>query len=123
MSEFQKEKKGIGLSFALNGIRVFFSECKNGKIHLLAAILVLIAGLALRIHPTEWAWVVLAIALVFISEMLNTALEKLADEVTREKNPEIGKLKDISAGAVLISALFAIVIGLLVFIPAVLKLF
>lgn len=123
MSEFQKEKKGIGLSFAINGIRFFYRDCKNAKIHLLAAILVLIAGLALRIHLSDWAWIVLAIALVLISEMFNTALEKLADEVTREKNPEIGKLKDISAGAVLISALFAIIIGILVFIPAVLKLF
>lgn len=123
MAEFKNEKKGIGLGFALNGIRTFFKECRNAKIHLLAALLAVIAGFALRIHPSDWGWILLAISLVFITEMLNTSIEKLADEVTLEKNPEIGKLKDISAGAVLISALFAVAVGLIVFIPAVLRLF
>ncbi|MBK9190846.1 MAG: diacylglycerol kinase family protein [Crocinitomicaceae bacterium] len=123
MAEFKNEKKGIGLGFALNGIRTFFKECRNAKIHLFMAFIAVVTGIALRIHPSDWGWILLSISLVFITEMLNTSIEKLADEVTLEKNPEIGKLKDISAGAVLISALFAVAVGLIVFIPAVLRLF
>lgn len=123
MAEFKNEKKGIGFGYALNGIRLFFKECRNAKIHLVAAALAVLTGFALKIHPSGWTWILVSIVLVFITEMLNTAIEKLADEVTREKNPEIGKLKDISAGAVLISALFAVVIGLLIFIPAAIRLF
>ena len=74
------------------------------------------------ITKTEWLFVVVAIALVIITEMLNTAIEFLVDFVSPEYNELAGKVKDIAAGAVLFAALMAAVIGILVFGPYLLAL-
>ena len=111
-----KNKKGIGLRFAFKGWISFFSE-RNAFIHLCAAVLAIAAGLYLGLAPAEWLWIGLAIALVWITEMLNSALELLADLVKPEHDPTIGRLKDISAGAVLVAVCFALVVAGIIFVP------
>jgi len=74
-------------------------------------------GWYLKIAHDDWCWVATAIALVLMAEAFNTAVETLADEVSLEHRVRIGIAKDLGAGAVLIAALAALVIGLLVFIP------
>ncbi len=90
---------------------------QNAWIHAVATVVVAVAGLYFRITPAEWSWVVLAIMSVWTAEALNTAVEFLADATKPEFNLLIGDAKDVAAGAVLISAIGAAVIGVLVFGP------
>jgi len=78
---------------------------------------VLTASIYFHLTSDEWRWIILAIALVWLAEALNTAIERLSDAVTIEPNENIGYAKDVAAGAVLAAAAFAVVIGLTIFIP------
>jgi diacylglycerol kinase (ATP) len=78
---------------------------------------VVLVSAFLRISAADWRWIVLAIALVWIAEALNTAVEQLGDAICLEQNPRIGFAKDVAAGAVLVSALAATVIGALTLLP------
>jgi diacylglycerol kinase (ATP) len=103
--------------FAFQGIATFFKTQHNAWIHCLAAILTITLGFVLHVNTTEWCWLIIAIALVIIAEMLNTAIEFLTDLVSPEIHPQAKKVKDIAAGAVLIAAIAALAIGLIVFLP------
>ncbi len=118
LNEVSKKKKSndpIGLSYALKGVFIFFRDGRNAKIHLLAALVVIVAGFFFKITLNEWLWVSLAIALVLITEMLNTAIELLCDLAMPHFHEKAGKLKDIAAGGVLISVLFAILVAVSIF--------
>jgi diacylglycerol kinase (ATP) len=78
---------------------------------------VIAASIYFRLTPDEWRWIVLAIALVWLAEAFNTAIERLSDAVTLERNENIGYAKDVAAGAVLAAAAFATIIGLTIFLP------
>ena len=101
--------------FALQGIRVAFREQPNIRIQSCIATLVVAAGFYFGIAAWEWCVVLLTIALVMGLEMINSAIENLVDLVTRDYHPLAGKVKDIAAGAVLIAAVLAVVIGVIVF--------
>ena len=103
--------------YAAQGIITFFRTEHNAWIHCLAAIIVIISAYLLKVTSQEWLWLALAITLVIITEMLNTAIEILCDVVSPEIHPQIKRVKDIAAGAVLVAAGFAIMIALYVFIP------
>ena len=79
-----------------------------------AAILV---GLIVGLGAAEWLWIVAAIAGVWLAEAFNTAIERLADVVSLERDPRLGSVKDVAAAGVLISAIAAAIIGLLIFYP------
>lgn len=104
-------------NFALKGIGHFFKTENNARIHLLAAVVVVGAGFYFQLSRSEWLWIVLAISLVWITELLNTAIEKLVDLVSPQENPKAGRIKDLAAGAVLFAASAAVIIGLLIFLP------
>ncbi len=103
--------------FAFNGIGVLIRTQHNAWLHLLGTALVIALGFALKVSLGDWCLLTIAISQVWIAEGLNTAVEFLADAVTLDPHPLIGKAKDVAAGAVLISAMGAVVIGLLVFVP------
>jgi diacylglycerol kinase (ATP) len=105
------------LQFALRGVIDLFRFENNAKIHLLAAVLAVGVGSWLGLSVMEWAMITTQIGLVMAAESFNTALEKLADRVTTERDPLIGAAKDLSAAAVLLVALMAIVVGLIIFLP------
>lgn len=102
--------------FAGRGVWLLRSE-PNARIHLLATAFALIAGTALGLSGLEWALIVVAIALVLTAEALNTAVEQLANAVMPQQHPLVGSAKDLGAGAVLIAAVGAAVIGVLVLGP------
>lgn len=104
-----------GFVFALQGIRVAFREQLNIRIQSGIAILVVAAGFYFGITALEWCVVLLTIALVIGLEMINSAIENLVDLITRDYHPLAGKVKDIAAGAVLIAAVLAVVVGVIVF--------
>ena len=107
--------------YALAGLRTLLRTQHNAWIHAAATVAVIGAGGYFALSATEWLWLVLAMTLVWTAEAFNTALELLADAVTREQHPLIGQAKDVAAGAVLISALGALLIGVLVLGPHVLQ--
>ena len=104
-------------SFAFNGIAIMLRSQQNAWIHAIATVAVVIAGVLLGLSGPEWCWLVLAIAAVWTAEAFNTALELLTDLVSPELHPVAGKVKDVAAGAVLIAATGAALIGLLILGP------
>jgi diacylglycerol kinase (ATP) len=78
---------------------------------------VVIAGFFLGVTPQDWRWLVLGIALVWGAEAMNTAVEMACDAISQDHHPLIGKAKDAAAGAVLVAAIAAVIIGALVFWP------
>ncbi|MDB5024335.1 MAG: diacylglycerol kinase family protein [Mucilaginibacter sp.] len=111
-----------GFGHALNGIWHASVTQLNFRVHLVAALVTLYAGYTLHISTGEWLWIILCIAMVLIAELFNTALEFLTDLVSPEYNKKAGLVKDMSAGAVLITAVCALVIGLIIFVPKLLVL-
>jgi diacylglycerol kinase len=103
--------------FAFNGIRIFIYEGNNARIHIIAAMIAIILGILLKISLTEWMMVILVIGLVITLEIVNSAIESLADYVSPGKHDLIKKVKDLSAGGVLVSAISAVIIGLIIFLP------
>jgi diacylglycerol kinase (ATP) len=114
-STFSIKKRIKSISFALNGITVFFKNEHNSHIHLIATICVIFLGIYLELNTIEWVVITLAIGLVFISEIINSSIERLADLVNKEISPEIKIIKDLAAAAVLFSAIISVIIGILVF--------
>lgn len=102
---------------AVNGVWLTLKTQHNAWIHAAATVAVLAMGMALGISRGDWCLLVLACTAVWTAEALNTALEYLADAACREFHPVVGAAKDVAAGAVLITAVGAAVIGVLVFAP------
>ena len=103
--------------YAFNGLRISFSSEHSIWIHSLATILVIILSIVKRVTAVEALAILFSVAFVWIAELFNTAIEKLADHVTPGFNNQIKIVKDLSAAAVLIASLIAIVVGLIIFIP------
>ena len=91
-------------------------------IHFLVMILVIIAGVVFKITFVEWGVCFVLFALVLSLELMNTAIENVVDLVTEEKKTKAKVAKDASAGAVLVSAIFAVIIGISIFLPRLLEL-
>lgn len=107
--------------FAFNGIRSLLKNEHNSRIHLLVAIIAIILGIFLKINSLEWCIIVLLIGIVFLTELLNTSIEKLSDLVNPEMDEGIRKVKDYAAAAVMISAIVSLIVGGLIFLPKILK--
>ncbi|MCJ8289832.1 MAG: diacylglycerol kinase family protein [Crocinitomicaceae bacterium] len=102
---------------AFNGIGILIRSERNFQIHLAAFVLAIGAGFYFNIQLKEFGTLLLVSALVFSLEAINTAIEKLCDEVSEERKESIRVIKDVSAGAVLIAAIFSIIIGIIIFLP------
>lgn len=103
--------------FAFKGLIYAFKTQLNFKVHSCSALIAIILALYLKISYSDWLWISLAIALVLILELLNTAIEVLVDLVSPEKNAKAGAIKDLAAAAVLIASIFALITGLIIFVP------
>ncbi len=104
-------------SFAFNGIASFFRYEHNAWIHGIAALLVIAAAIIIKVSVTEMMLIIISIALVWIAEMCNTAIEKIMDHLSPETHPSVKVIKDLAAGAVLVAAFSAFVLGLIIFVP------
>ncbi|MCX5660044.1 MAG: diacylglycerol kinase family protein [Planctomycetota bacterium] len=103
--------------FALQGLRLMIASQRNAQLHFAATLAVVAAGLALRLSRDEWCWIVVACVGVWTAEALNTAFEFLCDVASPDFHPAVKNAKDVAAGAVLLAAIGAAVIGLLVLGP------
>ena len=121
-SSFLKDKEDetkltFSFKYAFEGIISTIKEERNMFIHFLISIIVVIAGFYVRLSLNEWLICLLLFALVFSLELINTAIENTVDLVTTKKNKKAKIAKDAAAGAVLIAAIFASIIGIIIFLP------
>jgi diacylglycerol kinase (ATP) len=110
-------KRVLSFRFAFEGWSYVLRSQHNAWIHTVATIVVLILALWLRVSRLEWAILILTIAFVWSAEFANTALEAVIDLISPEKHPLAKIAKDVAAGAVLVSACAAVLIGLLLLGP------
>ncbi len=117
MSGFSIKSRLKSFYFAGRGVCFMLSTQHNAWLHLVATVVVIAAGIALRISAADWKWLVATIVAVWIAETMNTAFEYLCDVVSPEHNQAVMRAKDIAAGAVLICAVGAAIMGALIFVP------
>jgi len=109
--------KSVG--FALKGAILLIKTEASIKIQVFISILITIAGFYFKISNIEWIFQILAIGSILATEGLNTAIEKIADFIQPEFDPKIGFIKDVSAGAVMLVAIAAFIVGLIIYVPKV----
>lgn len=116
-SGFTWRKRLRSFKYAFHGIWLLVRYEHNAWIHCFAAVCVLLAGFLLNLSAEEWIVIAFAIGLVLAAEAINSSIEALADLVSPEYNEAIKRTKDLAAGAVLILAITAAIVGFIVFIP------
>ncbi len=119
--KFSVSSRVESFKHAIRGIGLMLRSQQNAWIHAMATVLVVVFGFLFGVTRSQWCWLVLAIVVVWTAEALNTALEFLADFASPEFHPLVKKAKDVAAGAVLISALGSVIIGLFVLGPYLLR--
>ena len=117
MSDLTFNGRIRSFKFAFNGIWIMLSTQQNAWIHLFVTLIVIIFGVQFELTKFEWCWIILATVSVFMAEALNTAFEFLTDVASPEFHPLAAKANDVAAGAVLITASGAVLIGVLIFSP------
>lgn len=110
------------MAFAVNGLVKCFKQEPNFKIHTVFAMWSVAAGIFFKISNVEWIVIVLCIAAVITTELINTAIEELCNMVHREPHSTIKLIKDMAAAAVLVTAIAAAVCGTIIFIPKIILL-
>ncbi len=112
-----------GFKYAFQGLYYTFKTQVNFRFHTIAAVIVLLAGWFFDVSEYEWLWIIMAIFLVLATELFNTALENLTNLISPEINKKAGQAKDAAAAAVLIIAFCAFIIGVVIFLPKLIKLY
>ena len=115
--KFSLRKRSQSFGYAFAGIIRFFRTEHNAWIHLTATIGVIVLGIVLGVTAVETAFLVFAIGFVWVAELFNTCIEKIMDFISTEEHPKIKIIKDMAAGAVLLAAITALIIGIAIFIP------
>lgn len=117
------KKRLQSFKYAIRGISKAIRSEKNMQIHLIVAFLVVVAGVLLSISTTEWLLCVLCFGMVISAEMFNSAIENIVDLASPQRHKLAKNAKDIAAGAVLVAAVFAAIVGLVVFVPRLVEMF
>jgi len=117
VSDFDARERVRSFGYAGRGVLVLVRSQHNAWIHLAFTVVVVGLGFGLGISALEWCAIAIAIGAVWAAEGFNTAIELLADASVPEHHPEVGRAKDVAAGAVLLAAVAAAVVGAVVFLP------
>lgn len=117
MEKFSLHKRMKSFGYAWKGILSFISREHNAWIHLFITGLVIAAGFIFHIENSDWIAIIICIGIVLAAEGFNTAIERLVNLVCPDKHPIAGDVKDIAAGAVLISAIASAIVGVIIFTP------
>lgn len=107
----------LSYRYAVQGIWLAFRYEQNMAIHLIAAFAVVVTNFSLEVKKIDWMVTLMLIGIVWSAEIFNTAIEKLADRVSKERDPLIGHAKDLAAGAVLIICIIAVICACIVYWP------
>ena|SRR3989344_4271459 len=119
---FSLVKRARSFTHAFRGIRIFLATTHNAWVQIVLAVAIFIFGVYFSISATEWIFLVIVIGALFSAEAFNTAIEIDIDLTSPEYHPYARDTKDVAAGAVLITALMALVVFLVIFVPKVLTL-
>lgn len=109
--------------YAIEGLIAAAKSEANVQFHLVFALIVVLAGFFFAIHAWEWVAVILCISMVMGMELINTSIEKAMDLLHPDQHPKVKIIKDIAAGAVLLTSIGSAIIGLIIFLPKILVLF
>ena len=112
---FQSRLNSFG--FAFNGLFKFFREEPNAWIHLIATVAVITGAAYFKISAGELIALIIVMGFVWVAEIFNTVVERIMDFITTQRNPKVEFIKDLAAGAVLVSSIIAAITGAIVFIP------
>ena len=115
--KFSWKERGNSFTYAWDGIKAVFRTEHNTWIHLALTVVALLLGFILKISRGEFLVLLIVMTMVWTAEIFNTALEKTMDFISKEKHPQIKLVKDLAAGAVLLTPLSALVVGAIIFIP------
>ena len=107
----------LSFKYALQGLKSVLRTEMNMRLHLISALLVLVAAYFFKFDYLEFGLIFLCIGVVWTAEILNTVIEKYLDFYHPERNPKVGILKDMSAAAVLVASLFSLAVGVCLFLP------
>ena len=113
-------KHTVSFKHALDGIWYTLRTQPNFRFHLIAMISIVLLGIYFTISTVEWLVILFTFNIVIVAEMVNTSIESMVDLITMERREDAKIAKDVAAGMVLISALFAIGVGLFIFLPKIL---
>jgi len=119
----ETKKLTNSFKYAFEGIKSSFDTERNMKIHVIIMLLVILAGVVLKISVIEWIICIILFGVVIAGELFNTAIETVVDLAMPNKNNKAKLAKDVSAGAVLILAITSAVIGIIIFVPKIIVLF
>lgn len=119
--KYQAESFFKSQGYARNGLKLILKNERNFRRELIVAFIVIIAGLLFRISHFEWIAISLVISIVLISEAINSAIEALCDAVSQDFKINIKYAKDVSAGAVWLSAFVSLITGIIVFLPYIIE--
>ena len=117
---FSIKRRIKSFEYAFSGLKILIREEHNARIHLFAALGVVVAGFIFNISISEWIAVIFAIGLVITIELINSSIENISDFISPEKHNSIKKIKDLAAAGVLMSAITALIIGMIIFTPKIL---
>lgn len=130
--DYKGNKEDIGknkhftrsVEFALTGIKTVYQDERNMRAHTILGGIAIVLGFIFQLNRWEWLWLLLSIFLVLVMEIINTAFENVVDMITNFHFHSIGKkVKDMAAGAVLITAIFALIVAGFIFLPKIYQLF
>lgn len=115
--KFSIKSRLASFKYAFDGYKTLLIDEHNARIHLFAALMVIVAGFYFKISNTEWLFIIACISLVFFAELVNSSLENIADFISPEKHASIKKIKDLAAAAVLTIVIASVIIGAIIFLP------
>jgi diacylglycerol kinase (ATP) len=115
--KFSLRRRAKSFHFAFDGLYQFFSTQHNAIVHAIATGIVIGLSFMLTLSATELLFITVSIAMVWMAELFNTCIEKLCDMICPKRHPKIKFIKDVSAAGVLVTAIMAIIVGCIIFIP------
>ncbi|MDP3358042.1 MAG: diacylglycerol kinase family protein [Lutibacter sp.] len=105
------------IKYAAKGFWILITSEHSIIAQVSIGIILSVIGFLMHLSATEWMFQIMAIGLILVAESLNTAIEKMADFIHPEYHKQIGRIKDISAGAAFFAAIIAVIIGLIIYVP------
>ena len=118
--KFSVKARLLSFKYAFRGLGLLFREEHNSWIYIAVITVVIPLSIIFKLSVTEWALICLSIGIVISAEIINTVIERVSDKVSPQYDPVIGKIKDLGAAAVLVTAIVAAAVGLIIFLPKVL---
>jgi diacylglycerol kinase len=116
-NEFSLKRRWLSLRFAYEGVRLFFNEEHNARVHGVATIAVMLACWVFGVTTMQLVALVIVTGMVWTAEIFNTAIERAMDFISPGQHPSIKVVKDLGAAAVLVTSLMAVITALIIFIP------